>query len=119
MAFQYRSVRTIPNLAVGVIEGLAFKGRCYSALCRILGTHSVTDRLLLLLRLLADLHGEPHAMGVRITHSFTHAKLAALVGATRQWVTITLRRLESQGLLVRSEGGLVLRDLPAPPWHPD
>lgn len=102
-------VYAIPGLAVGVIEGLIFKGKCYSAMCCILGTRSVVDRLLLLLQLLADLYGEPTADGVRIARGFTHESLASLVGATRQWVTMTMRRLEQQGVLRRAEDGLVLR----------
>lgn len=101
-------VRRIPNVAVGVIEGLIFKGRCYSILCRILGTRSVTERLGLLLLLLADLHGRPHPQGTRISRTFTHENMAALVGATRQWVTTTLRRFEKQGLMSRTDDALIL-----------
>ena len=32
----------IPNLAIGLIEGLTFKGKCYSALAQMLGTRSIT-----------------------------------------------------------------------------
>src|ERR1700746_2396128 len=35
----------IPNLAIGLIEGLTFKGKCYSALAQMLGTRSITQRL--------------------------------------------------------------------------
>src|SRR5207248_659478 len=36
-----RLVLQIPSLAIGVIEGLAFKGKCYSALAQMLGTRSI------------------------------------------------------------------------------
>ena len=38
-------VMRIPALGIGLIEGLAFKGKCYSALVQMLGTRSVTERL--------------------------------------------------------------------------
>ena len=42
-------VARIPALAIGIIEGLSFKGQCYSALAQMLGTRSVTERLMHLL----------------------------------------------------------------------
>jgi CRP/FNR family transcriptional regulator, cyclic AMP receptor protein len=101
-------VRRLPNFAVGIIEGLVFKGKCYSAVCQMLGTRSVADRLAMLLRLLADLHGEPHDGGTMITVPFTHENMAALIGSTRQWVTTTLTRLEAKGALRRDGGRIVL-----------
>ncbi len=85
-----------------------FKGKCYSAVCQMLGTRSIADRLAMLLRLLADLHGEPHSAGTLITVPFTHENMAALIGSTRQWVTTTLTRLETRGALRREGGRIVL-----------
>src|ERR1700749_5328175 len=47
----------IPNLAIGLIEGLTFKGKCYSALAQMLGTRSITERLAHVLPHLFDLYG--------------------------------------------------------------
>jgi len=44
-----RLIGQMPELGIGVIEGLVFKGKCYSALAQMLGTRSVTERLSLLL----------------------------------------------------------------------
>src|SRR5438128_2725731 len=63
-----RLVLQIPSLAIGVIEGLAFKGKCYSA-------------------------------------------LAQMVGATRQWVTISLKRLEEEGILTSAKSKIVIHQL--------
>jgi len=106
-------VRRMPNFAIGIIEGLVFKGKCYSAVCQMLGTRSVADRLALLLLLLADLHGEPVSDGTLITVPFTHENMAALIGSTRQWVTTSLTRLETRGALRREGGRIVVlrRDL--------
>ena len=92
-------VAQIPALAIGLIEALSFKGKCYSAMAQMLGTRSITERLAHLLLHLADLYGVPEDGGTVIAASLTHADLAHMVGATRQWVTISLRRLTEQGVV--------------------
>lgn len=103
-------VTEIPNLAIGLIEGLSFKGKCYSALAQMLGTRSITQRLAHLLLHLADLYGVEDNDGVLIAAAFTHADLAHMVGATRQWVTISLKRMqEKQIVLTRTSQIVVCR----------
>ena len=106
-------VPRIPALAIGLIEGLAFKGRCYSALAQMLGTRSVTERLARLLLHLLDAYGVPDPRGVLISTTFTHADLAHMVGATRQWVTISLKRLAAQNVVESHRGRLLIRDAAA------
>ena len=101
-------VTQIPSLALGVIEGLSFKGRCYSTLAQMLGTRSITERLAHLLLHLADLYGVPEADGTLIAATFTHADLAHMVGATRQWVTISLKRLAEQGVVATCRSQIVI-----------
>jgi CRP-like cAMP-binding protein len=97
-----------PKLAVGLLEGLAFKGRCYSALAQMLGTRSVSERLAHLLLHLSRAYGAQTADGVRVDAVFTHADLAHMVGATRQWVTISLKRLQEQHILVCGKHGITV-----------
>lgn len=92
-------IEQIPQLSVGIIDGLVFKGKCYSALAQMLGTRSVSERLLLLLRSLCQLYGKIEKSTLVIDAAFSQQDLANMVGATRQWVTITLNRLESEGVL--------------------
>jgi CRP/FNR family cyclic AMP-dependent transcriptional regulator len=99
----------VPQLAIGLIEGLTFKGKCYSALAQMLGTRSVTERLAQLLLHLADLYGVDDDEGVLISAAFTHADLAHMVGATRQWVTISLKRLQDKGVVISSKSRIVIR----------
>jgi CRP/FNR family transcriptional regulator, cyclic AMP receptor protein len=89
----------IPALAIGIIEGLSFKGRCYSALAQMLGTRSPTERLVHLLLQLIDLYGVEERGGVLIAAPFTHADLAHMIGVTRQWVTTTFKNLAEKGIL--------------------
>src|SRR6266567_3773438 len=99
----------IPNLAIGLIEGLTFKGKCYSALAQMLGTRSITERLSHLLLHLVELYGVKDADGILIGAAFTHADLAHMVGATRQWVTISLKRLHEKNVLVVRKSKIIVR----------
>jgi CRP-like cAMP-binding protein len=99
----------VPNLAIGLIEGLTFKGKCYSALAQMLGTRSITERLAHLLLHLADLYGVKEPEGILIGAAFTHADLAHMVGATRQWVTISLKRLHEKNIVVAHKSKIIIR----------
>lgn len=102
-------VARIPSLAFGIIDGLTFKGRCYSALAQMLGTRSITDRLAFLLIHLSNLYGVEEEGGVLIAADFTHADLAHMVGATRQWVTISLKRLSEQGVVTTRRSQILVQ----------
>lgn len=101
-------VTEIPSFAIGLIEGLSFKGKCYSAMAQMLGTRSITERLAHLLLHLADLYGVEEPDGTVIAAAFTHADLAHMVGATRQWVTISLKRFGDQGVLGTRRSDMVI-----------
>jgi len=100
----------LQNAALGValIESLSFKAKCYTALAQMLGTRSVTERLAHLLLHLADVYGVRDSEGVAITEGFTHAEIAHMVGATRQWVTISFKRLQEQGILISRKSEIVV-----------
>jgi len=106
-----RLVLQIPSLAIGVIEGLAFKGKCYSALAQMLGTRSIIERLAHLLLHLADTYGVREQDDIVISAALTHADIAHMVGATRQWVTISLKRLEEDGILTSGKSKIVIHRL--------
>jgi CRP/FNR family cyclic AMP-dependent transcriptional regulator len=99
----------VPSLAIGLIEGLTFKGKCYSALAQMLGTRSITERLAHLLLHLTQLYGVKQPGGILIDSAFTHADLAHMVGATRQWVTISLRRMQDRGIVTSSKSRIIVR----------
>lgn len=99
----------VPNLAIGLIEGLAFKGKCYSALAQMLGTRSITERLAHLLLHLVELYGVDDPDGILIGSAFTHADLAHMVGATRQWVTISLKRMQEKEIVTSRKSRIVVR----------
>lgn len=101
-------IERMPRLAIGLIEGLVFKGKCYSTLAQMLGTRSVTERLAELLRTLCTLYGRQVPGGIRIDADYSHQDLANMVGATRQWVTMTLRRMADRGIVETGRGAIVV-----------
>lgn len=105
-----RLMGEMPGLATGLVEGLVFKGKCYSALVQMLGTRSVLQRLAQLLITLCDLDGADTAGGIVIDRVLTHEELANLVGATRQWVTASLDRFQKQTLLRIENRRIVVLD---------
>lgn len=106
-------IAQIPAFSYGLIEGLTFKGKCYSALAQMLGTRSVTERLAHLLLHLCDAYGVREGDRMVIGTALTHADLAHMVGATRQWVTISLKRLQAQGVLTAEKSKIVVLQMDA------
>jgi len=89
----------MPNFALCLLQGLAAKGRCYSAMAQMLGTRSVIERLAQFLINLGDLHGVRDGRAIIINAKVTHDQIAAMVGSTRQWVTMMMKRFQKDGLL--------------------
>lgn len=92
-------IETIPGFALCLIEGLVAKGKCYSALVQMFGTRSVIERLAHLLIIFADTHGRRDGDRLHIEKRITHDQLAHVVGATRQWVTMSLDKFQKKGLI--------------------
>ncbi|PWB82012.1 MAG: Crp/Fnr family transcriptional regulator [Methylocystaceae bacterium] len=105
-----RMVLKIPALSLGLIEGLSFKGRCYSSLAQMLGTRSPAERLAHLLLHLVDLYGVEERRGTLIVATFTHADIAHMIGVTRQWVTTSFKRLAELGVLEPQGTTLLIKD---------
>lgn len=103
-----RLVETVPAFAICMIDGLVAKGKCYSALVQMLGTRSVTERLAHLLVIFADTHGRRDGNRLVIDRRLTHDELANIVGATRQWVTMTLDKLQRRGMIAISRQQIVV-----------
>lgn len=87
-----------PVLALGLIDALIVKGRCYSSLAQILGTKPARGRLAELLLALAE-RGAAAGKEREVPRHVTHEQLAAIIGSTRQWVTATLGRFERDGYI--------------------
>lgn len=97
-------------LAIGIIQSLIFKGTCYSHLAQLLGTRSVTERLIIVLYQMMRTYGRTVDSGIEISMPFTHDDLAGMVGATRQWVSVTLGRFSGEGLVALKRRLIVILD---------
>lgn len=102
-------VKKIPDLAVGLLEALVYKGKCFSSLIQLLGTRSIAERLSQLLLALGANYGVPVADGVAIAAQLTHEDLAHMVGASRQWVTTTLDRLQRRDIVRIRKRQVIIR----------
>ena len=96
-------IQEVPAFALALIEGLVFKGQCFSSLVQMLGTRSASSRLANVLLNLSEIHGRAVGDEIWIMRSFTHDELASMIGVTRQWVSVTLSKFRDQGM-VRTEG---------------
>jgi CRP-like cAMP-binding protein len=103
-------VYEIPDLAISLIEGLEKKGKCYAALLQLVATRSMSKRLAHLLLTLADHDGTRDNGHVALDRRFTHEELASMIGATRQWVSLTMERFEKEGIVARDGTLIVVLD---------
>ena len=106
-------VREIPDVAIAVIHGLIAKGKCYSALIQMLGTRTVSERLRQFLLILADTSGRHEGSKIVIDRTITYEQIASVVGATRQWVTQSLEKFRSAGVLEINRTEIVVHNIEA------
>jgi CRP-like cAMP-binding protein len=94
-----RLVNSRPLIARFIIDSMTVKLFWVSGLLQGFGTQSVFLRLAHLLLKLAEMYGEPTRNGIAIRYHFTQEDLANLVGATRQWVSTTMRHFQRDGII--------------------
>jgi CRP-like cAMP-binding protein len=80
-------------------------------MAQMLGTRTAGERLTRVLLLLAEMYGIKTERGIAITVPITHEEISHMVGATRQWVTVGLKRLQFDGLIEVGRGKLLIRNL--------
>ncbi|NUU39829.1 Crp/Fnr family transcriptional regulator [Tardiphaga robiniae] len=96
----------MPTFALALIDGLVAKGKCYSSMAQMLGTRSVIERLAQYILNLSELYGVADGDAVVINRKVTHDQIAAMVGSTRQWVTMMLKRFHAKRI-VSIDGGVI------------
>jgi CRP-like cAMP-binding protein len=78
----------------------------------------VEQRILSIMRLLAETWGRVTPSGTVLPVALTHDALGELVGARRPTVTIALKDLAGQGVLFRQDGGWILLEPHPSPSEP-
>lgn len=86
------------DLALALIDALVHKSECYCAVLQLLATHSMRARLA---RLISTLDSRGEGAVVRLSHH----ELACMIGSTRQWVSLSMARLQEEGILARRPCG--------------
>ena len=101
------------SLAVCLLDALAFKAKCYSAMAQMLGTRMVSERLLRLLIFLGTVYGVKDEGGLTVSASFSQGDMASLIGATRQRVQVEIARLGRSRIVRYRRGVLQILDIEA------
>jgi CRP/FNR family cyclic AMP-dependent transcriptional regulator len=104
-----RLMEESPALALGVTKLIGLRCKRIERRLRSLLFRSNRDRLVHLLLDLAEQYGERTAEGVLLSIKLSHQDLAAVIGATRETVTVLLGQLQLDGLLKVSRQRIVIR----------
>jgi len=75
-------------------------------MAQILGTRSVIERLAQYLLNMSELYGISDGDTIVINRKVTHDQIAAMVGSTRQWVTMMLKRFQTKRIIA-IEGSII------------
>jgi CRP/FNR family transcriptional regulator, cyclic AMP receptor protein len=104
-------VRRFPEVACAVITALSVRLRWAIRLVHILQTQTAFNRVCSVLLALAERFPLQTAAGTTIDLDITHEDLGAIVGVSRQFMTVTLHELENRGLLTNTRKRITLTDL--------
>lgn len=104
-------LQQMPNLALGLIDGLCYKAALYAKLAQVVGTRPISARLTLLLLSLADRDSAPAPNALEIRGHHSQERLAMMVGSTRQAVAHMLSRFEKAGLISREGKAMRITDV--------
>jgi CRP/FNR family cyclic AMP-dependent transcriptional regulator len=96
-------------LALGVTKLIGLRRKRIERRLKSLLFRSNRDRLIHLLLDLAEQYGERTAEGVLLGIKLSHQDLAAVIGATRETVTVLLGELQLDGFLKVSRQRIVIR----------
>jgi len=107
------AVRTMPDIAVQVLEELSARLRGTNTYIEHLASHSAPQRVVRTLLDLADQHGVGEQGGTtRIDLYLTQDDLASLAGTTRETVNRVLSGLREQGLIQIERARVSVLNLP-------
>lgn len=100
-----------PQLSLGITKLIGLRRQRIERRLKYLLFHSNRDRLVHLLLELAERYGKPSAAGLDLGIRLSHQDLGAVIGSTRETVSITLGELQSEGYLQIGRRRLLIKDL--------
>jgi CRP-like cAMP-binding protein len=99
-----------PDLSLQITKLVGLRRRRIENRLRNILFRSTRERLLALLVELLQAHAEPGERGWIVKLPLSHQEIASLIGATRETVTLTLGRLQAEGLIQVRRRRLVVLD---------
>lgn len=109
-AAMHRVMRQFPAFGEAMLKAVSARLRWAHNLTHILQTLPAFERVCAILISLADRYGVENGDGILIEVSLTHEHLAAFVGVTRQFATVTLHDLVDERLITLRKRRIVLHD---------
>lgn len=94
-----RAMADDPRLSLGVTKLVGLRRQRVERRLKSLLFRSNRERVVDLLRELAERYGRPGPQGLEITLRLSHQELANVIGATRETVTVVLGELQAEGLV--------------------
>jgi len=101
-------LRSAPEIGMQVIRALAHRLRAAEQEIHDLALWDIRGRLASLLARLAEVYGEPHDRGIRLSLRLTHRDLASMIGTTRETTTSLISRFRDEGLLAVERRMLII-----------
>jgi len=101
---------THPSMAPRMMDRAAGRGRRLAERLALVSMHGAKARLSLLLLDLAERFGVRDSRGVIVDVRLTHRELAALIGATRETVSVAIVELRGGGLIATESRRVVVLD---------
>lgn len=106
-----RMMESSPSLALGVTKLIGLRRKRIEQRIRSLLFRSNRDRVRLLLLDLVEQYGRKTEAGALIDLPLSHQELAAIIGATRETVTLVLGELQLEEILSVRRQKVIVRDL--------
>jgi CRP/FNR family transcriptional regulator, cyclic AMP receptor protein len=97
-----------PELALAMLRLTSLKQRILALRLEHLVSNDPEDRILELLRRLAQMFAIDHERGRKIVTHLTHEQIASMTGTSRVTVTRTMGRLREKGMLFIEDGFTIL-----------
>jgi CRP-like cAMP-binding protein len=108
----YSILKRFPEVALVVINALSVRLRWANQLTQILQTRTAFSRVCNVLLYLADRFPLGSPAGLVIDVVLTHGDLAAMIGISRQFMTVTLHDLEKRRLVSVKSRRITLLNVP-------
>ncbi len=104
-------IRKYPAIVLGVTKLIGLRRQKIERRLKNLLFRSNRERVIHLLLELSEKYGEPHPNGIGLKIRLSHQEMAAIIGSTRETVTVVLGQLQSDNLIEIARRKIVINNL--------